>query len=58
MLAVSNLSANKGAFSARIAARNLNPDRPGPGGGAGLSGVIPVGEDGNKSKVPARTPAA
>lgn len=58
MLAVGYLSANKAALSARNAARNLNPDRPGPGGGAGLSGVIPVGEDGNKSKVPARTPEA
>lgn len=42
----------------RNAARNLNPDRPGPGGGAEPSGVIPVGNDGSEPKVPAGTLAA
>jgi putative transposase len=31
----------------RNAARNLNPDRPGPDGRAGPSGQVPVGDDGN-----------
>lgn len=42
----------------RNAARNLNPDRAGPGGGTEPSGQLPVGDDGNKPKVPAGTLAA
>jgi putative transposase len=42
----------------RNAARNLNPDRPGPDGGAEPSGSIPVGDDGSKTKVPAGAEAA
>jgi len=42
----------------RNAARNLNPGRPGPDGGAEPSGDIPVGDDGDKPKVPAGTLAA
>jgi putative transposase len=44
----------------RNAARNLNPDRTGtPVGGAEPAGVaVPVGDDGNKPKVPTGTVAA
>jgi putative transposase len=36
----------------RNAARNLNPDRPGPDGGAEPSGCVPVGDDDSKTLVP------
>ena len=42
----------------RNAARNLNPDRPGPGGGAEPCGTIPEGDDGNETLVPAGSEAA
>ncbi|MGH8142343.1 MAG: RNA-guided endonuclease InsQ/TnpB family protein [Steroidobacteraceae bacterium] len=42
----------------RNAARNLNPDRAGPGGGAEPSGQLPVGDDGAKPSVPAEILAA
>jgi putative transposase len=42
----------------RNAARNLNPDRPGPDGRAEPSGQFPVGDDGNKTLVPAGPEAA
>jgi putative transposase len=42
----------------RNAARNLNPDRPGPDGRAEPSGQVPVGEDGSKTLVPAGPEAA
>ncbi|MGH9128637.1 MAG: RNA-guided endonuclease InsQ/TnpB family protein [Acidimicrobiales bacterium] len=42
----------------RNAARNLNPDRAGPGGGAEPSGSIPVGDDGTKPKDPTGVLAA
>jgi putative transposase len=42
----------------RNAARNLNPDRPGPGGGTGPPGAVPEGDDGHKTKDPAGTLAA
>ncbi|MGH9072547.1 MAG: RNA-guided endonuclease InsQ/TnpB family protein [Acidimicrobiales bacterium] len=42
----------------RNAARNLNPGRAGPGGGAEPSGQLPVGDDGNKPRVPAGILAA
>ncbi len=42
----------------RNSARNLNPDRAGPGGGAEPSGDLPVGDDGAKPKVPAGILAA
>jgi hypothetical protein len=40
------------------AARNLNPDRPGPGGGTEPPGCVPVGDDGSKTKDPAGVLAA
>ena len=42
----------------RNAARNLNPDRPGPGGGAEPSGGVPVGDEGTKTSAPAGAEAA
>jgi putative transposase len=42
----------------RNAARNLNPDRPGPDGRAEPSGQVPVGEDGSKTLVPVGPEAA
>ncbi|MGH9063259.1 MAG: RNA-guided endonuclease InsQ/TnpB family protein [Acidimicrobiales bacterium] len=42
----------------RNAARNLNPDRAGPGGGAEPSGTLPVGDDGTEPRVPAGILAA
>jgi putative transposase len=42
----------------RNAARNLNPDRPGPDGRAEPSGQVPVGDDGSKTLVPAGPEAA
>jgi putative transposase len=42
----------------RNAARNLNPDRPGPGGGAEPSGQVQVGDDGDKTQVSADAQAA
>lgn len=42
----------------RNAARNLNPDRPGPGGGAEPSGVVPAGDDGGKTEAPVGAEAA
>ncbi|MGH9070649.1 MAG: hypothetical protein ACRDX8_05665 [Acidimicrobiales bacterium] len=42
----------------RNAARNLNPDAAGPGGGAEPSGQLPVGDDGAKPRVPAGILAA
>ena len=42
----------------RNAARNLNPDRPGPDGRAEPSGEVPVGDDGSKTLVPAGPEAA
>jgi putative transposase len=42
----------------RNAARNLNPDRPGPGGGAEPSETVPVGNDGTKTRDPTGVRAA
>jgi putative transposase len=42
----------------RNAARNLNPDRPGPDGGTEPSGTVPAGHDGDKPPVPAGPEAA
>ncbi len=42
----------------RNAARNLNPDRAGPDGGAEPSGYVPVGDDGTKPKDPTGVLAA
>ncbi|MDQ6613467.1 MAG: transposase [Actinomycetota bacterium] len=42
----------------RNAARNLNPDRPGPGSRTEPPGTVPVGDDGDKTKGPAGVLAA
>jgi putative transposase len=42
----------------RNAARNLNPDRPGPDGRTEPSGPVPAGVDGTKTLVPAGSEAA